>query len=529
MATSACTHPPSTPLSTTKTVPADGRTDVRLSVGVVRGVVDDGLRVFKGIPYAEAPIGEQRLEPAVASGPWHEPLDASRFGPSCPQDLAGLGWALGDEANVFSEDCLSLNVWAHDDVDNAPAKKRPVMVFIYGGGFIVGGSSWPTYDMAELAREGDVVAVSLNYRLGALGYLALPSSTNGIQANLGLQDQLLALQWVQDNIAAFGGDPANVTLFGESAGAISVCALLGVPDADPLFHKAILQSGLCMLGDARPDGKGLLGQTPPRDIAQRLIRELGCDPDDAPKRCLQKKDVDDTLGLLSFRDVVSGDLSKLNGLSPVVDGQVLPEQPHLRLARGDVNKPLLLGTNRDEGKLFTSADIVWSRDQLDSHLKAYVVDDAHRAKLMQLYDEKSFPSPKDAWVAFMSEVVFICPTMKTTQAASAHMPVFSYHFTHTPTSLDLIGPAHAVELPFVFGTFDSMRIAPDDDDQALHTFMRQAWTSFAHHGAPQTQPEWPAFSSSSPHVMRLRLPTKASTTAVRGGRCAALSELGLVP
>ena len=220
------------------------------SVEGVRKESDDGaLRVFKGIPFAEPPIGERRFADPVPVEPWDGVLVADEFGPGCPQGMTeGLAVVMGEQVGETSEDCLTLNVWAHDD---APTDdKRPVMVWIYGGGFVLGGSNWPLYEMDQLARQTDAVIVSVNYRLGALGFLATPelaAENGGSAGNWALKDQALALKWVQENIAAFGGDQDNVTIFGESAGAISACSLLGAPSTDGLFHKAIVQSGMCAI------------------------------------------------------------------------------------------------------------------------------------------------------------------------------------------------------------------------------------------------------------------------------------------
>ena len=215
---------------------------VQTSYGELRGTRAEGLHIFRGVPFARPPAGARRFRPPERPAAWAGVRDATRFGPAAPQSLGLLGPVFSLGITRMDEDCLSLNVWT----PGVDSRRRPVLVWIHGGAFVLGAGSQSLYDGAVLARRGDVVVVTINYRLGSLGFLRLRELSGGrlpASGNEGLLDQIAALEWVRDEIAAFGGDPGNVTIFGESAGAMSCAALLGAPRARGLFHRAILQSG----------------------------------------------------------------------------------------------------------------------------------------------------------------------------------------------------------------------------------------------------------------------------------------------
>lgn len=500
--------------------PQDGL-EVDVNTGRVAGFDADGLRVFLGIPYAEPPIGNERFRPPLKKEPWDGTFPADAFGPACPQRNLG-SFVLGTDE--MSEDCLSLNIWAHDD-----GQARPVMVFIYGGAFMMGTSAQPLYDGAELARRGDVTVVTINYRLGALGWLASPelAEDQGLDAvgNYGIADQIAALEWVQTNIRAFGGDPDNVTIFGESAGAISVCALLGAPTADDLFHRAIIESGMCALSTY--SGAGLIGMPSASELAATITEAVGCDGAFDVADCLRTRTTDELLDAANLIDVLTGDLQAVSALSPIVDGILIPEQPIDRMRDGRVQKPIIVGSNHDEGLLFTGADVVLTRRGFQNRIEDVVGDEELAETIADVYPWPDLLTPKDAWVAFMGEATFICPGLEVAKAAHPGMPVFTYHFERRPPAFALVGTMHGLELPYVFRTFSSMALIPTPNDLELSEAMQGAWSSFARTGTPELSQGWPSYLDDAPSITILDSSIE-SVPEIRNGRCAQLREIGVV-
>lgn len=495
--------------------------EIAVETGQVAGFEEDGLRVFLGIPYAEPPIGNERFRPPLKKGAWDGTFPADSFGPACPQRNLGT-FVLGTDE--MSEDCLSLNIWAHDD-----GQERPVMVFIYGGAFMMGTSAQPLYDGAELARRGDVTVVTLNYRLGALGWLASPelAEDQGVDAvgNFGIADQIEALRWVQTNIRSFGGDPDNVTIFGESAGAISICALLGAPSADDLFHNAIIESGMCALSTY--DDAGLIGMPSASELAATITEAVGCADAFDVADCLRTRTTDELLDAASLLDVLTGDLQAISALSPIVDGTLIPQQPIDRMRAGEVEKSIIVGSNHDEGLLFTAADVVLTRNGFQNRIEDVVGHEQLAESIADAYPWPDLLTPKDAWVAFMGEATFICPGLEVARAANASMPVFTYHFERRPPAFALIGTMHGLELPYVFRTFSSLALIPTSADLELSEAMQGAWSSFAYTGVPELAEGWPAFTEDAPSVTILDR-TIQSVPSIRNGRCQQLRDLGVV-
>lgn len=494
-------------LSDAGTEPDAGATaapdQVETGSGLVIGRAEAGVWSFLGIPYAAPPVGEARFARPGAHPGWDAPREALAYGPVCPQRSRG--------AIVGDEDCLTLNVWTA----RAEAPK-PVMVWIHGGAYIQGAGSVPLYDGARLVADGDVVVVSINYRLGALGFLAL----DGVPANLGLLDQVAALDWVRDNIAAFGGDPARVTVFGESAGGGSVCALLGMSAAAGRFHRAAIQSGGGCLSFAPGDRA--------RDVGASLAAQVGCDAAADVKACLQELDAT-TLTEAIF--ALSTSALGLPALGPTIDGEVLTEQPYATFARGGGNEvPILIGSNADEAVTFTTGIQIRTRAALEQRIGG-LVGAARAADVAALYPEADFPQPKAAFDTFMSDVGFNCPAESFARvAAGGPSPVFFYHFTHRlDGAAGSQGSLHGHEIPFVFGNVDiSPQYTPTEDDRTLATGMLDAWARFAWDGAPRTMPAWPAYDPAAPSVMTLDVPL-AVTETFRDGRCEALRGLRLLP
>ncbi|CDF41418.1 unnamed protein product [Chondrus crispus] len=493
-------------------------TTVTISTGSVEGQEENGLRIFRGIPFAEPPTGNLRFRPTVPAAPWDGTLPADDFGPPCPQTALGPEFLAGDFARPSNEDCLTLNVWAHDD-----GQQRPVMVFIYGGGFVSGDSAWPLYEATDLAINADVTVVSINYRLGVLGYLATEelAEESGIDSagNYGLHDQIEALRWVQTNIRAFGGDPDNVTVFGESAGAISVCAILGAPSADDLFHKAIIESGI----------GGPVNTPSIMEGGAALMEELGCDDAFDPLRCLRTLPLEDLEGATKILSIFSGDLAELTAVSPHVDGTLIPEQPLLRLSQPGADKPLIVGSNEDEGILFAGAAVVVTRAGFERAVEDMTGATSSTAEaVVDLYSRLDYPLASDAWLAFLGELSFICPGVSAAREAAGGAPAYAYHFTRSPLLTRAIGVAHGIELFYVFSSFDEIPLVTTPPDRRVEQTMQRAWGSFAHTGTPDLAETWPAYSATSPAFAILDDPVDI-VTEIRGGRCDDLRRLGLVP
>ena len=492
---------------------------VRVAGGIIEGVAEGRVFAFKGVPYAAAPIGDHRFRPPHPAEPWTDVRVADTFGSVCPQ-RDRQGRSVGDE------DCLHLNVWGHLDAQDP----KPVMVWIHGGGFIQGSSSVSLYDGARLADEGDVVVVTINYRLGALGFLALPEliaeSDLGTAGNYGILDQIAALEWIRDNIAGFGGAPDRITIFGESAGGSSVCVLLATPRASGLFHRAAIQSGGGCFSLPTLDGAG--GQSA-LDIGAAYATATGCD--DAPDRlrCLRQLSASETVAALF--NIPSSGLG-LPDIGPAVDEVLLPEQAFDAFSRGAGNRvPLLLGSNRDEMVTFNAAIMVPDRDTFE-RLVAGVVGPVIGESVVELYPEVDYPVAKDAYNTLSSDLAFNCSAEAFARAASGGASdVFLYHFEQELEGpLGAQGVLHGQEIGFVFGTLS--RVAAyraNDNDAVLSSAMLGAWASFAHTGVPSIDaPSWPAYDRDTPAFMNLNTP-RVVEDRYRNGRCEALRALRIFP
>lgn len=464
---------------------------VQTPTGPVIGEDDGSVTSYLGIPYAEAPVGARRFRRSERHAPWSSTFDAGAFGLPCPQraDLSG-------DITAFSEDCLTLNVWRPT---RASPKPRPAMVFIHGGAFRAGSSSKPLYDGARLALDGDVVVLSFNYRLGALGFLAHPSlaaeDDAGSSGNYGFQDQQLALQWIKDALPAFGGDPARLTVFGESAGAMSVCLHLAAPGSKNLFQRAIAQSGSCLAFDLPLSSVD--GGRSAQSLGTTAATALGCTGQDVAA-CLRTASVDAVL------DAPFPQLPQ-----PNIDGTTLVEPPRdtYRLGRTHPVNAFIGGFNHDEATLFTRSVQVTTEAQLVQELERLVP--GHGAQVAALYPRGSTETPtvRDAYQAAFTDVVFWCPTRTQLRELGARgTSTYSYRFDFvTPLQrLSGLGAMHGAELPFVFGTLDASAPAAQ---QRLSTRMRQQWSRFATTGVPDTA--WPTHPSAS-----FRFDTVPSTMAV---------------
>jgi para-nitrobenzyl esterase len=461
---------------------------VETDSGRLAGASKAGIAAFKGIPFAKPPVGALRWQKPQAAESWTGIRDATRFATAAPQARSRIGRLAGSSIGAQSEDCLYLNIWT----PSCDAAKRPVLVWIHGGAFVIGAGHQDIYDGARLAAR-DCVIVTINYRLGALGFLALAEMADGPSGTEGLADQILALDWVRRNIAVFGGDPGNVTIFGESAGAMCVAALLASPASRGLFHKAIAQSGAGHIGhDSERAAR----------VARALLDQLAIAPGDArrlrevPAEALVKAQ---SAILNSAR--IGG--RKLGGLpfQPALDDTILPLRP-IDALRGGAAKgiPVLTGTTKEEWKLFTAADPrlrFMSAANLAARLTRLDADAAPR--FLAAYAEGS---PFARFNAVMTDKAFTMPATRLLEAQAAHAPAYAYRFDWRSRLLGgMFGSCHALELGFVFGTYDDKRAGlffgkgPAAD--ALSATMIGAWTAFAKTG----DPGWPRYDVRSRETM----------------------------
>jgi para-nitrobenzyl esterase len=475
---------------------------VETAAGRLRGTERKGIRLFRGIPYARAPVGRLRFRPPEPASPWRGVRDALRTGPAAPQPQplqAFLRPILRGGAGAHAEDCLFLNVWT-PGCDEA---RRPVLVWLHGGAFVFGSGSTVLYSGRRLARRGDAVVVTVNYRLGALGFLHLADrlgSDELFASNLGLLDQIAALEWVRENIAAFGGDPGNVTLFGESAGAMSVGALLGSPRARPLFRRAILQSGAAQHVSS-PERAGA--------VAEFFLHEAGLDPGRAER--LRRMPVEAILAAQQRAALRYGFAEGQLPWQPVVDGRLIPVPPLEALRRGAAKDiPVLVGTNRDEWKLFTLADRAAHRLD-DAGLRWRLAHELRRfgagervERVIEAYRQapsRRGTTPFELFSAFQTDRIFRWPAIRLAEAqAESGARSFAYLFTWTPPLFaGRVGACHGLEVPFVFGTIRHPALRPllgsTQSARGVARAMQEAWTSFARGGIPSCHDlgAWPGY------------------------------------
>lgn len=443
--------------------PTPDPTEVETAQGAVTGVIDETRSLWKylGIPYAAPPTGELRWQAPHPPQVRSERLDAHEIGPACPQNQEVITGA----SLPWDEDCLTLNVWRPAEL-NGPL---PVMVWIHGGAFIVGGSNQHVagkylYDGASLAAEG-VIVVTLNYRLGALGFLAHDAFET---TNFGLLDQLAALEWIKANIEAFGGDPEQVTIFGESAGAVSICALMTSSRGTGLFHRAILQSGYC------PEDVPTL--TAAREQGERLSRRVGCGNAVDQAQCLRGKPVSEILDALTSP---VNDWFANEAFGPILDGELLSQSPAFVMRTGQgMDIPMIMGVNADEGTVFMRP-----RSNLSAEAYVDLVEDyfEHMAdEVLTEYPVESYDFPWLGIAEIIGDLGFVCPTRWAVEAHSGHgRQTYHYHFTHVtvPGELYRVGAFHGSEIPFIFNTFGVFHPTPEEVE--LAQTMRAFWLDFA--------------------------------------------------
>jgi len=459
---------------------------VHAPAGSVRGEQQGELRVFKGLPYALPPVGPRRWKPPARMPAWTAVRDATQFGAACYQPKSDPRSLYADDPATMSEDCLSLNIWVQSH-----ARKAPVLVWIHGGALTTGSSSEPAYDGTALAKQG-LLVVSINYRLGVLGYLAHPElsveSSLRISGNYGLLDQIAALEWVKKNIAAFGGDAANVTIAGESAGGLSVMYLMASPPARGLFAKAIAQSAYMI---STPELKGSpFGDSPAEANGLALAAKLGA-PNVAALRAMSPAALTDAAGRAGYLPFGT------------IDGRILPRQLVEVFDRGEQAKvPLLAGFNSGEIRSLrflappppadASAYTAQIRDRYadlaDAFLQLYPASNLAESVLM---------APRDAIYGWTTERL-------VRKQTALGMPAFLYFFDHGYPAADAAGlhAFHASEIPYVFGTADRTppnwpKVPADPAEAKLSDTMTGYWAAFARSGTMDAAnlPRWDAYGS----------------------------------
>jgi para-nitrobenzyl esterase len=464
---------------------------IQTDSGLVEGRQEQGLKVFKGIPYAMPPVGGLRWREPQPPAPWPGILQADHFAAVCPQQGVPVPGAVMEPT---SEDCLYLNVWMPDHQRGA---RLPVMVWLYGGGWTTGSASMPLYRGDKLAGRG-VIVVTVGYRIGAFGFMAHPElraeSPHHVSGNYGLLDQIAALRWVQHNIGAFGGDPGCVTIFGQSAGSMSVCLLMSSPLAKGLFQRAIGESG------------GVF--TPPAAVPGSKVFFLA----GAEETGLAFQKHFDAASLAQMRWIPAADIVKSEQDFPFLfafDGYVLEEQPFDTFSSGRQNDvALLIGSNADEGQpLLEGSKITVSNFRPNlAHSAFSKIPDSVLAHYPFASDKEAF----EARAGLERDVRFGWDmwTWARLQSTTGKAPVFYYSFGHRPPApvsspWARWGAGHWAELPYVFGHPDQAPGAWTNDDRALSEAMIGYWTNFAKHGNPNGPglDGWPAFTCAQPQVL----------------------------
>jgi para-nitrobenzyl esterase len=448
--------------------------------GRVRGS-GSGVVAFKGIPFAAPPIGKLRWRPPEPPIPWQGIREATGFGAQCPQPT-------NPRAPVASnEDCLSLNIWSPA---RSAGDRLPVMVWIHGGAFAVGSGSGPTYDGAALAGRG-VVVVTLNYRLGPLGFLAHPAlsheSQRSVSGNYGILDQIAALHWIQRNIAAFGADPKNVTLFGESAGAFSICILTVSPLAKGLFHRVIIQSVPLNVGPKRRLAQSYYGLEPAEAYGKTSAPDINA---------LRNMDAEEVIGQLQAKPPMILDFHYY----PVIDGWVIPGDPgQLFGTPAQAKVPMLIGSNADEGLFFASA-APRTRAEYRSFVGANFSQEVAEDVIAE-YPTATEGTVRSTALQLLGDYQIVTSTVLTARAAAQVGRVYMYRLSRiSPRSQRLWGgAAHTAEIPYVFDHVVAKAGEYEDSDVLLSRAMASAWVQFAKTGNPNTDTlqAWPRYEPDS--------------------------------
>ena len=485
---------------------------VNVTGGRIRGTALAGGAVFKGIPFAAPPTGERRWREPMAVQPWSGVREATKFGAICPQAATPI---VGEAIKTASEDCLFLNVWTAQWP--AAGAARPVMVWIPGGGNFAGAASQAVYDGEPLARRG-VAVVTMNYRLGAFGFFSHPALTREsprrASGNQGILDQIAALRWVQENIARFGGDPRNVTIFGESAGSLDVSVLMTSPLSKGLFHRAIAESGAVVLvgepstlAEAEKRGQAAAARwKAPADASLEALRAVS------------------TADIIAAQANLSGDgiANMFPNLGITVDGYVFPRKPAQVFATGAQHRvPMLLGSNARE----QVPGSVLAKDLPQAITDAYGPLAPRALKLYVGAPDPVYGTPAEQWG---TDTSFRCSTVaQAIWHSAAGQSTFEYEFTHVPPERAALGAVHASEVSHVFGTYAQglIGVGPParatEADARLSDVMQRYWTNFAKTGDPNGPglPVWPKFDPKSRSYVEFTSSGAAAKQGLRRQYC----------
>lgn len=446
---------------------------IETEAGLIEGKAGETSLYFKGIPYAEPPVGSLRWQSPVNKTPWEGIYKADEFSKACPQGPS----AITGETPDWNEDCLCLNVYRpKENIDNLP-----VMVFIHGGGHVQGSASLPYYDGEWLAQNKKIVLVTINYRLGQFGYLYLPEA--GITGNYGTRDQIKSLEWVKNNIENFGGNPDNITVFGESAGAVSVGMILAL--VPHLFHKAIIQSGSITFNAESMSADRASEQG--NDFAE----EIGCADADDVAACLKAMPAEKIISVMtgSANIAVAG-----NRYKPVLDGELFTDTPLNMVIDGDGKKiPLIMGVNADEGTLFFySAGIETEEDYLNW------VNETFKGlanQVLKRYPATDYEEPWLAAAEILGDVAFVCPTCEILKKLSFYNDnLYQYYFTYVSDTAreNGLGAFHGSELSYIFHTFSAV----NEKAQQVSENISELWTDFSDNSNPPCDETiWKPFNS----------------------------------
>lgn len=456
---------------------------VETKKGKIIGEKEGNLIVFKGVPYAEPPTGPLRWQPPMEKKTYEEIVEAKSYGCVCPQPEFEFfkGMAFREKQ---SEDCLYLNIYT----PGIDGKKRPVMIWIHGGAFVMGSSSYPLYRKGKLSIRSDVVTVTINYRLGPFGFLRLKDITGGkidSTGNEGLLDQILAIKWVKENIEFFGGDPENITLFGESAGAVSIACILAMDGTLDLFQKIIMQS-------ANPEA--VFEKSKSNQYAKNFLECLN----------LNERDVE-KLRSISCEELVLAEeeLLKKTGeitvFSPNVDGEYLKYRPADIQGIKKSSIPLLIGTNLNEWNFFYLTDPKIQKMDMEDVRKIIQMSFPGKKAdmILNYYYNRQKSYPWEIYCQFMTDTFFLLPTIRFVEKwISFDFPVFFYLFEWPSPYLEgKLGACHTLELGFLFGNYDERFFGKGKEADELSRKMQDAWTSFARFGDPSCESigEWPDY------------------------------------
>jgi para-nitrobenzyl esterase len=498
---------------------------IEIETGVVLGKIEGSTRVFRGIPYAAPPIGKLRWKAPQRAASWggsswedSDELEAYKLGSMCPQGSGSGG----------NENCLTINVWTPSGEQSAPL---PVMVWIHGGGFRFGSSRSSTYNGQALSEKGNVIIVSFNYRLGMFGFLALPELTNesprGSSGVYGLLDQVAALEWVQRNISAFNGDPENVTIFGEDAGAMSVCQHLFSPKSKRLFHRAIMQSGTCFLPNSTYADRSM---SDAYVMAQAFLEPARCSGADDVVACLRAiytweltKDVNSSASLpLGGPLFTSPEEAAWQPIYYLIDGDFLPYP----IANGIIddrvaNVPIMMGTSLDESTALVGNFPVTEQDYIAAIHARY---GKGAGQVAEVYPLTEYDSPATALAVMTSDEMFTCPTYESAKLLSrAGRDVYLYRTEQVLENLSnrWMGAFHTSDTAFVFGNDHTQARLGPEDRRFAQTVMSY-WLKFSKTGNPNDEDLvfWPKVSSDAGNLMVLKEPVHVSTGAPRAKQCA---------